>query len=122
MKFFIAIFLTLFAWNCAIDNTVDSFDAQSQVNAAVQFKVDKCNEEEKKNHPSSNITYFPPQPWLYIVNNPIRRNLDLCTIAITKSECPFLNYPLICMYIYQKKEVGKFPNIIFNEFIKFKIK
>ncbi|MCC6276030.1 MAG: hypothetical protein IT569_09250 [Leptospiraceae bacterium] len=116
------IFLSATFWNCSIDNTVNSFDAQSQVNAAVKFKVDKCNEDEKKNNPSSTITYYPPQPWLYVVNDPIRRNLDLCTIAITKSECPFLNYPLICLFIYQKKEAGKLPNIIFNEIIKIKIK
>ena len=123
MKFFIITIIALMSiWNCSIENTVNAFDAQSQVNAAVKFRVDKCNEDEKKNNPNSTVTYYPPQPWLYVMNDPIQRNLDLCTIAITKSECPFLYYPLVCMFIYQKKEAGKFPNILFNEAIKIKIK
>nr|WP_244241474.1 hypothetical protein [Leptospira perdikensis] len=89
---------------------VDTSDAQSQVYAAAKFASEKCGNPI-------------PNPPLVIVNKPIKRNLDLCTIAITRTECPFLGYPLPCTLIYLEKETGDIPWYLnFNEISKIQIK
>lgn len=89
---------------------VDTNDAQSQVYAAAKFASEKCGNPI-------------PNPPLVIVNKPIQRNLDFCTIAITRTECPFLGYPLPCTLIYLEKETGDVPWYLnFNELSKIQIK
>ena len=106
--FFLIIAMTT---NCGsgVDH-VDTSDAQSQVYAAAKFASEKCGNPI-------------PNPPLVIVNKPIQRNLDLCTIAITRTECPFLGYPLPCTLIYLEKETGDIPWYLnFNEISKTQIK
>ncbi|MCB1178210.1 MAG: hypothetical protein KDK36_11565, partial [Leptospiraceae bacterium] len=82
------LFLALFLNNCVpYDDKISSWDAQSQLNAAVDFKAKECKT------PS-------PQPPLYVFTDQEKRNLDLCTIAITRLTCPFNDYPIICLGIY----------------------
>lgn len=89
---------------------VDTNDAQSQVYAAAKFASEKCGNPI-------------PNPPLVIINKPIQRNLDFCTIAITRTECPFLGYPLPCTLIYLEKETGDLPWYLnFNELSKIQIK
>ncbi|TGK89459.1 hypothetical protein EHQ23_03470 [Leptospira bourretii] len=89
---------------------VDTNDAQSQVYAAAKFASEKCGNPI-------------PNPPLVILNKPIQRNLDLCTIAITRTECPFLGYPLPCTLIYLEQETGDIPWYLnFNEISKIQIK
>ncbi|MBM9592454.1 hypothetical protein JWG41_19920 [Leptospira sp. 201903075] len=89
---------------------VDTSDAQSQVYAAAKFASEKCGNPI-------------PNPPLVIVNKPIKRNLDLCTISITRTECPFLGYPLPCTLIYLEQETGDIPWYLnFNEISKIQIK
>ncbi|MCE9501657.1 MAG: hypothetical protein K8R21_14330 [Leptospira sp.] len=99
-----------------------SIDAQSQINAAIQFKLDKCNADLKKKDPSTGFTYQAPQPWLYVIGKPVKRNVDLCSLSIMRVDCPFIQYPLICLLIYDKKGLGEIPWYFnFNEIIKAKL-
>ncbi|EOQ90227.1 hypothetical protein LEP1GSC202_0647 [Leptospira yanagawae serovar Saopaulo str. Sao Paulo = ATCC 700523] len=107
----ILLFLSVLIFNCApgVDR-VDTNDAQSQVYSAAKFASEKCGNPL-------------PNPPLLIVNKPIQRNLDLCTIAITRTECPFLGYPLVCTLIYLEEETGDIPWYLnFNEISKLQIK
>ncbi|MCW7468687.1 hypothetical protein [Leptospira kanakyensis] len=89
---------------------VETDDAQSQVYAAAKFASEKCGNPI-------------PNPPLVILNKPIQRNLDFCTIAITRTECPFLGYPLPCTLIYLEQETGDLPWYLnFNELSKIQIK
>lgn len=99
--------LTLLFANCrANDESVPAWDAQTQINAAAEFKAKEC-----KGH--------VPQPPLLVFHDQEKRNVDLCSIAITRTECPFTGYPIICMGIYLKKPVPDFPWYVnFNELTK----
>ncbi len=95
---FISIFLffSLFS-NCAqVEDTVPVNDAQSQIYAAAKFAADRCN------------TPIPSPPIL-VINAPVKRNLDLCTISITRTGCPFLGYPIACTLIYLDRDPGNIP-------------
>ncbi len=104
--------VVMLSWqvNCAPgEETVDVNDAQSQVLAAAKFAADKCGTPI-------------PQPPLIILDSPVKRNLDLCTISITRTGCPFNAYPLPCLLIYLQKDPGDIPWYInFNELSKQKI-
>ncbi len=97
--------------SCAqTDERVDVSDAQSQILAAAKFAADKCGTPI-------------PEPLLLVVSDPIKRNLDLCTISITRTGCPFSGYPLPCILIYSQKDPGDLPWYInFNGISKVQIK
>lgn len=109
---FLILFVSLvLILNCGpgVDR-VPTSDAQSQVYAAAKYASEKCGNPL-------------PNPPLVIVNEPVRRNLDLCTISITRTECPFLGYPLVCTLIYLEEETGDIPWYLnFNEISKLQIK
>ncbi|MDF3819750.1 hypothetical protein P3G55_07570 [Leptospira sp. 96542] len=110
-SFFSLTLVCLLVVHCAppIDK-VDTNDAQSQIYAAAKFAADKCGTPI-------------PQPPLIVIHDPIQRNLDLCTIAITRTECPFNGYPLPCLLIYLEKDSGDLPWYLnFNELSKIQIK
>jgi len=94
---FISLAFISFFISCAqTDETVPVSDAQSQILAAAKFAADKCGT-------------LIPEPFLLVVNEPIKRNLDLCTISITRTGCPFTGYPLPCLLIYSQKDPGDIP-------------
>lgn len=78
------------------ETTVPAFDAQSQINAAADFKAKECNQPV-------------PQPPLYVFTDQEQRNVDLCSIAITRLSCPFDGYPIICLGIYMPDPVPDIP-------------
>ncbi|GBF50887.1 lipoprotein [Leptospira ryugenii] len=89
---------------------VDVNDAQSQIYAAAKFAADRCGSQI-------------PNPPLIVVTKPIKRNLDLCTISITRTGCPFVGYPLPCLLIYSQNETGDLPWYVnFNGISKIQIK
>lgn len=92
---FIPAFSLLFL-NCVREDTVPQGDANSQIYAAAKFVSDKCEDPLPANLPVA-------------IGDVQRRNLDLCSIAITKSECPFVGYPIACVLIYYDKPVGEIP-------------
>lgn len=110
MLYFALVAIVFSVINCATEDTVAINDAQSQIYSAAKFAADKCNTPL-------------PNPPLLVVSEPIKRNLDLCTIAITRTGCPFLGYPLICTLIYLDKDSGDIPWWLnFNGFSREQIK
>ena len=95
-----------FLFVCQNVDTVASRDANSQLLSATSSKARECS--------------LPiPQPILVTPNPVSKRNLDLCTIAILRSECPFVRYPSICLVIYLEEPVGAIPPYLnFNDLIK----
>lgn len=74
----ILILLASFAifMQCAAqEDRVPVNEAQSQVYAAAKFAAEKCGTPI-------------PNPPLIIVNPPLKRNLDLCSVSITRVGCP----------------------------------
>lgn len=106
---FMSIFLIL--TNCLPNNPlVPAFDAQSQINAAAEYKAKECKTPV-------------PQPPLYVFFDQQKRNVDLCSIAITRMQCPFYDYPIVCLGIYLKQPVPDFPWYVnFNELTKVRFK
>lgn len=119
MKQFLLINILIFAlFDCRTEDTsVDPVDAQSQIQAAVDFKAKKCEPNQ-----AQELRTRPSMP-LYVVIRPLKRHLDLCTIAITRAtECPFIAYPLACSFIYVKENIDYPWYINFNDvFIKQKL-
>ncbi|WP_411823833.1 hypothetical protein [Leptospira sp. 'Mane'] len=104
--FSFAIFLQCMAQ----EDRVPVDEAQSQVYAAAKFAADKCG---------TGI----PNPPLLIVSPPLKRNLDLCSISITRVGCPFVGFPIACTLIYLQKDPGNIPWYAnFNELSKQQIK
>jgi hypothetical protein len=103
------IFLLLFFCR-PVEDRVSSFESQSQINAAADFKAKQCNQPV-------------PQPPLYVFTDQYKRNLDLCSIAITRLECPFDGYPIICMNIYSEEPFPTLPwQLNFDELTKVRFK
>ncbi len=82
--------------DCVREDTVPQGDANSQIYSAAQYLSNKCGDPL-------------PQPFPVAIGDVQRRNLDLCSIAITKSECPFVGYPIACLLIYYDKPTGEIP-------------
>lgn len=102
----IFIFFVLFITCVPVSDKVPQWDAQTQINAAIDFKAKECGGD-------------PPQPPLYVMYDQYERNVDLCSIAITRMECPLDGYPIICIAIYLSKpypEIKWYEN--FNELTK----
>ena len=79
-----------------VDDSISKENAQSQIYAAADYKAKKCGTPI-------------PQPPLIVFTDQIQRNLDLCTIAITRMDCPFDGYPIICLGIYSPEAVPDLP-------------
>ncbi|ABJ77515.1 hypothetical protein [Leptospira borgpetersenii] len=96
--------------NCTKSEVVSAGDSQSQIYAAANYLSNKCGNPI-------------PTPMPFTVQGVKQRNLDICTIAITRSECPFVSYPLACVLIYVDNPIGDIPWYInFQEvFVKIKL-
>lgn len=89
-----------------------AWDAQSQINAAAVFKANECKKEclnDSTKTDKTQCTDALPQPPLYVFTDQDSRNLNLCSIAITRTNCPFNGYPIICLDIYIKKKTPDIP-------------
>jgi hypothetical protein len=109
----IVLGLTLFHFfNCLpADENVSKEDAQSQIYFAAKYKATECG--------STSI----PEPPLLVFTDQLQRNLELCTIAITRMTCPFDGYPIICLGLYTKQSVPALPWYVnFNELTKTRLK
>ncbi|AKP28115.1 hypothetical protein FH589_00435 [Leptospira interrogans] len=102
--------LVTFSQNCVRPEVVSASDSQSQIYAAANYLSNKCGNPI-------------PVPMPIVVDDIQQRNLDLCTIAITRSECPFISYPFACVLIYVEEPIGEIPWYLdFQEvFVKTKI-
>ncbi|WP_246032027.1 hypothetical protein [Leptospira fluminis] len=82
--------------NCVRQDLISQGDSNSQIYAAAEYLARKCG---------SPI----PTPFPVAIGDIQKRNLDLCTIAITKSDCPFVSYPIACLLIYVDQPAGNIP-------------
>jgi len=107
----ILCFVLLVMIGCVpVDDKISKEDAQNQIYFSADFKAKKCG---------TSI----PQPPLIVFTDQIQRNLDLCTIAITRMDCPFDGYPVICLGIYSPDAVPGLPWYVnFKELTKTRIK
>lgn len=104
------VILVLMIGCLPVDDKISKEDAQSQIYFAADFKAKKCG------------TPIPTPP-LIVFTDQIQRNLDLCTIAITRLDCPFADYPIICLGIYSPDAVPNIPwYISFKELSNRRIK
>ncbi|EQA35707.1 hypothetical protein LEP1GSC047_0435 [Leptospira inadai serovar Lyme str. 10] len=81
---------------CVREDLVSQGDSNSQIYAAAKYLATKCGDPI-------------PTPYPVAIGDVQRRNLDLCSIAITKSDCPFVSYPIACLLIYLDKPSGDIP-------------
>ena len=121
-KILLTILIFLF-YNCE-QKAVPAWDAQSQINAAAEFKANQCLRDCQNaagNNQSARDACFRilPFPPLLVFKDQIQRNLDLCSIAITRTNCPLNAYPLACFGVYTDEAIGDIsPLLNFNEFSK----
>ncbi|AXR62659.1 hypothetical protein [Leptospira mayottensis] len=110
LGFISVLILATFSQNCTKSEVVSAGDSQSQIYAAAKYLSNKCGNPI-------------PTPIPFTVQGVKQRNLDICTIAITRSECPFVSYPLACVLIYVDNPIGDIPWYInFQEvFVKIKL-
>ncbi len=110
-RFAMIVFIQLLLVGCIpVDDKIPKEDAQSQIYYAADFKAKKCG------------TPIPSPP-LLVFTDQLQRNLDLCTIAITRLECPFSEYPIICLGIYSPEPIPEIPWYIdFKELTNRRIK
>jgi hypothetical protein len=90
------LFILAFLISCN-EKPVPAWDAQSQINAAADYKARECKQAG------------PPQPPLLVFTDQDSRNLNLCSVAITRTSCPFSGYPVICLGIYTTEKLGDIP-------------
>ena len=107
----VVCFILVFLIGCVpVDDKISKEEAQNQIYFSADFKAKKCG---------TSI----PQPPLIVFTDQLQRNLDLCTIAITRMDCPFDGYPIICLGIYSPEAVPTIPWYFnFKELTKTKIK
>ena len=96
MKYITSLLLISILGCIPINDKISVEDAQNQIYFAADFKAKKCG------------TPIPSPP-LIVFTEQIQRNLDLCTIAITRMDCPFDGYPIICLGIYYPEATPTLP-------------
>lgn len=76
----------LFVGCLAESVSVDTSEAYSQIFAAIDYKREACGD----------------WPGFYLVplDNPQQYGTDLCSLSIIREECPFDDYPVFCMEMY----------------------
>jgi len=89
------VFVAFFS-SCTIQDTLTQAETNSQIFAAASYKARECGNPI-------------PNPFLYAISKRVpQRNVDLCTFAILRSDCPFDAFPLVCVLIYLE-EFGTIP-------------
>ena len=77
---------------CIEKDDLSNQDAYSQLYAAIDYRAGVCGER--------------PGYFLILPGEPTQYEVDLCSISIIRSECPFNDYPLFCLELY-----GDLPGI-----------
>ena len=73
---------------CALESTtMETTEAYSQIYAAIDYKRKACGNW--------------PGYWLVPLDNPPQYGVSLCTLTIIRQECPFRDYPLFCLEMYE---------------------
>ncbi|WCL47691.1 hypothetical protein [Leptospira sp. GIMC2001] len=108
LSFVIGLVL-LSSLGCVADTTLDSDEANSQIYSAISYKARECGNPI-------------PSQYLFVVSEKVpQRNIDLCTIAILRTECPLNSFPIACVMIYLEEVREIPPGINFLDFIDAKL-
>ena len=95
--------------SCAADTTLDTDEANSQIFSAISYKARECGNPI-------------PSQYLFVVSKKVpQRNIDLCTIAILRTDCPLNSFPLVCVMIYLEEINDIPPGLNFLDFIDAKL-
>jgi hypothetical protein len=105
--FSIAIFSYLVS--CINQETLDSDQVNSQLFSAASYKARECGNP------------IPSRFLFAISDNVPQRNVDLCTFAILRTECPFTGFPQVCVLIYLEEAGSIPPPLNFGNFINEKL-
>lgn len=84
------IFLFLLISFCLVEENVNRSEAYHDFLIAYLYKASQCNSQ--------------PEYFLIFPKVVSKRWLDACLFSIIRSECPFNDYPSICLKIYEKEE------------------
>lgn len=88
----LAILLACLSMMCVSEkDDVNSGDATSEIYAAIQFKARQCGN-------SPGYPFIPPP-------NPTAYGTRLCSLSIIRAECPFRDYPIFCIEVYEGADV-----------------
>jgi len=85
-----------FLGNCGNQVLVPRSEAYNEIYFALRAKANECRVE------------IPRLPIL-VAEEVSRRNLDLCTVAITTASCSAIDYPLPCLLLYFSDDQGDIP-------------
>ncbi|WCL48684.1 hypothetical protein [Leptospira sp. GIMC2001] len=109
MRLLLLIGLIFTQYNCVQQDLVDRDEAYNEIYFALNYKSRECGRE------------IPPLP-LILLEDVSRRNLDLCTISITRTDCSEGDYPITCLLLYIEDDVQDIPWYFnFNDLSKRKI-
>lgn len=103
--FYVLTILASILSNCTVEETLKSGDANSQIYSAISYKAKECGNPI-------------PEEYLYVVSDKVpQRNIDLCTFAILRTNCPLNAFPQVCILIYLE-EFGDIPQSLnFNDYV-----
>lgn len=80
---------------CPVDTSIDQSDAYNQIYAAIDYKAKECGTS-------------PAYP-LILPDTPSNYGVELCSLTIIRLECPFNDYPLLCLEAYNYDVPGIGP-------------
>lgn len=84
----VLLVLCLFAFaGCPENTTVPEDEAWSQIYAAIDYKYKECGNQ--------------PNYILIVPHEPSQYGVELCSLSILRQECPFNDYPLFCVEMYE---------------------
>lgn len=92
----LAVLVLGLSLSCASESdTVPIEDAYVQLFVAIDVRRSECGEQ--------------PDYFLPVIDEPTPYGLNACVFAIVRGECPFLDYPLICLEMYNTDVPGSGP-------------
>jgi len=90
MKNLLLIFMISFLSFCLSEENVKNSEAYHDFLIAYFYKASQCNNQ--------------PEYFLIFPKFISKRWLDACLFSIIRSECPFNDYPSVCLKVYEKEE------------------
>ncbi|MBI41779.1 MAG: hypothetical protein CMF59_19460 [Leptospiraceae bacterium] len=77
---------SVFLAGCPENTTVPEDEAWSQIYAAIDYKYRECGNQ--------------PNYILIVPREPSQYGVELCALTILRQECPFNDYPIFCVEMY----------------------
>lgn len=90
---FLLIFVFLFILNCNnAPDTIKKSAAYKDLYLAIETKKRECNSV--------------PDKYLVLKDDPIQEHVQICAYSILDMTCPFFDYPILCLKIYNVNTKG----------------